>query len=207
MSFEILWTSFDPNSALKHLVGGGAAYAKVDLTAYKAAASVAAAKTALNTALGGVGAIKMGAFSGQMSFDPGRTFVDSEYNDLYGPLKGGVRKDMVKPVLTLPLTEFDEEKLPLIYAGATITAGTAVKTLTAGNLQTSDYLSNVILLVSYSGSELPVIFVLKNALCREAPQIQTVNKDKAILTVKFEAHFDPADVLKEPWEVIFPVVP
>ena len=57
-----------------------------------------------------------------------------------------------------------------------------------------------------SGSQEPVICIIKNALVDGNFNIDTADKEEAGLEVTFTGHFDPDEMDEEPWEIRFPVI-
>lgn len=77
-----------------------------------------------------------------------------------------------------------------------------------GKLEDSDYLENLALVGTMSGTEQPIIVVLDNALCTSGLDTETKDDDEAVLKMKFEAHASAKQVAdrKLPARIYFPPI-
>jgi len=73
------------------------------------------------------------------------------------------------------------------------------------NLQESDYIDNIVLLAEVSGNVSAFGIKLDNVLSTNSIEIGTQDKDSTVIPVTFEAHFDPADLDTEPWQLMMPI--
>lgn len=185
-------------SAENLILDAGHAYANIDLTALEST-DVATALTA---------GVSLGATRGGSSFAPGRTLRQIPADGLLGPTKGFIRRQTVAPVLTVNLLEMTPENLIKMIAGAS-GADTGALTddtqkITGGPIEAADYLDNVAIVATYSGTTVPVIIVVKNAIVLEAPNLATADEDETVTAVPFAGTFDPADLTDEPWAIYHP---
>jgi hypothetical protein len=89
-------------------------------------------------------------------------------------------------------------------AGATKTHD---KITSTGIIADADYLTNIAIVGTISGSGEPFIGIIKNALGDGNLDIKTADKDEAGVEAQFTAHYDPADLDDVPWEIRNPVRP
>lgn len=77
-----------------------------------------------------------------------------------------------------------------------------------GKLEDKDYLENIALVGTMSGSEQPIIVILDNALCTSGLDTETKDDDEAVLKMKFEAHASAKQVAdrKVPARIYFPPI-
>lgn len=130
-----------------------------------------------------------------------------------GPLKGARRIVNVYARITANLIEMTAENFLLALPGADATAypddvsKTHDSIRRIRNIQLTDYVDNIALVGTISGSDQPIICIVENALADGNLQLSTADNDEAALTIQFTAHFDPADLDTEPWEVRYPTIP
>lgn len=99
--------------------------------------------------------------------------------------------------------------------GATITQGDGTtapanyKIITSGGaIKDSDYLTNIALVGTVSGTNDPIIVVLDNALCTSGLEMELKDDDEAVVTMTFEAHAnqDQVENLALPARIYYPTV-
>lgn len=85
--------------------------------------------------------------------------------------------------------------------GATIVTG-------KGKLENSDYIKNVALVGTYSGSDEPVIVILDNVLSDGGLEFSVEDNNEAIVTMTLKAHADAGQVADRalPMRIIFPAL-
>lgn len=106
------------------------------------------------------------------------------------------------------IKEISEEAiLNALATGTSIAGTTGYKKITARNyILDTDYLDNVVWVGRLSGSLIPVIIVVKNALSIGGLTLNTADKAEATLTTTFTGHY-AADKLDEPpFEIHYPDV-
>jgi len=180
------------------ILDAGELYFNIDVSALEAT-DLASALTA-GTAVGGT--------RGGSTFNPGRTLRDIPADGKLGPTKGLIRRQNVAPVLTVNMLEMTPDNLIKAIAGAA-GADTGATTddyqkITGGPIESGDYITNVALLATYSGTTNPVIILVENAIVMEAPEIGTVDEDEVVMSVAFAGTFDPANPTTEPWAIYHP---
>lgn len=85
--------------------------------------------------------------------------------------------------------------------GATIVTG-------KGKLENSDYIKNVALVGTYSGSDEPVIVILDNVLSDGGLEFSVEDNNEAVVTMTLKAHADAGQVADRalPMRIIFPAL-
>lgn len=78
-----------------------------------------------------------------------------------------------------------------------------------GKLEDTDYIDNLALAGTMSGTEQPIIVVMDNALCTSGLDTETKDDEEAVLKMKFEAHASAEQVAdrKLPARIYFPPIP
>lgn len=78
-----------------------------------------------------------------------------------------------------------------------------------GTLDNSDYIKNLGLVGTITGSKEPIIVVLDNALCVSGLEGETKDNEEMVITMEFQAHADPDQVAnrKLPARIYFPPIP
>ncbi|EHI69779.1 hypothetical protein ACVRY7_07835 [Streptococcus ictaluri] len=75
-------------------------------------------------------------------------------------------------------------------------------------LENTDYIANLGLVATLSGTDKPVIVILDNALCTSGLEFDTKDNEEAVITMTFEAHAneDQIDNLTLPCRIYYPEV-
>lgn len=68
----------------------------------------------------------------------------------------------------------------------------------------SDYLKNIAIVGTLSGSTYPVVIIIKNALCLDGLQVKMEDEKDITLPVTFTGHVDPATPNLMPYEIRYP---
>lgn len=154
----------------------------------------------------------LGATNDGNTFTIEQDVREIEVDGARGPVKGLRRIIEVRAQIVANLLELTAENLKTALAGSTMedypdgeekTHDKISRKLTIAD---TDYIGNVALVGEISGSQEPVICIIKNALVDGNFNIDTADKEEAGLEVTFTGHFDPADMDDEPWEIRFPVI-
>lgn len=72
------------------------------------------------------------------------------------------------------------------------------------NIELSDYIDNITWVGTLSGSNKPVIIVVKNALNTEGLALQTQDKNQAVVACTFSGHYDMNELQSPPFEIYYP---
>lgn len=154
----------------------------------------------------------LGATRGGNSFSIEQDVREPEIDGSPGPLTGTRRVVEVRPTLTANLLEITRENIMLAIAGSEATAypdeaaATHDSIRRRRNITAADYITNIALVGTISGSDEPVIFIIYNALQTDNFEIGTEDRDEGVLELTLTGHFDPADMTVEPWEIRYPRV-
>lgn len=149
----------------------------------------------------------LGATRGGNTFTIEQEVREIEIDGARGPVKGLRRVVSVRAQIVANLLEMTTENLKAALAGATVEENGTHDIITRKlTIKDSDYLKNVALVGEISGSQEPVICIVKNALSDGNFSVNTADKDEAGLEVTFTGHFDPENLDEEPWEIRFPKI-
>mgnify|MGYP001014075690 FL=1 len=121
-----------------------------------------------------------------------------------GPVKGSRRITKVAVKITAKFVEFTTDIIKMAIPGTTSTdypelEPTHDEIRAALQIALTDYIDNIALVGEKSGTNEPMIFLIENALSDGGFEVGTVDNDESGMTIQFTAHFDPADLDKEPW--------
>lgn len=72
------------------------------------------------------------------------------------------------------------------------------------NIELSDYIDNITWVGTLSGSNKPVIIVVRNALNTEGLVLQTQDKNQAVVATSFSGHYAMEDLQSPPFEIYYP---
>jgi len=154
---------------------------------------------------------KLGATRGGASFKVEQELKDIEVDGARGPVKGNRRITNVKPSITAELLEITQDNLVLAFPGAVKTLSSDSKTYTISRdttLEETAYFDNVALVGTISGSDDPVVIIIKNVLAEGDFELGTEDKDESTVPITFIGHFDPVAISAgdntEPWEIRYP---
>lgn len=152
----------------------------------------------------------LGATRGGNSFVVEQDVREIEIDGAKGPVKGARRVIEVRTRLTTNLLELSLENMLMAIPGSTSTASpddtaaTHDRITRSRNIIGTDYLENVALVGTISGSDEPIIIIVRNALNDQNFEIGTEDRDETVLEVQFTGHFDAANLDLEPFEIRYP---
>lgn len=157
----------------------------------------------------------IGATAGGGSFSAVPTIRRIEVDGIKGATKGFEALDEWVVTMTANVKEITAEALQMALAtGAsedvkspTTASENNYKKITAANeIADSHYIDNITWVGRLSGSELPVIIVMKNALCTNGLTLTTADKSEGVIALTLTGHYDPADLDAVPFEIYYPVI-
>lgn len=96
-----------------------------------------------------------------------------------------------------------------ISTGDGITTPEGAQVVTGkGRLENSDYIQNIALVGTYSGSDEPIIVILDNVLADEGLEFSVEDNNEAVVTMTLRAHADAGQIADRalPMRVIFPAL-
>lgn len=73
-------------------------------------------------------------------------------------------------------------------------------------IEDSDYIKNLALVGTLSGSSKPIIILIENALCLDGLQLKTQDSKDNTVAVTFTAHADPEDPNALPYKIYYPKI-
>jgi len=162
---------------------------------------------------GEAGEAALGATRGGSSFAINTEYRDMPVDGAKGPVKGGRRITKVEAVMTVNMVEIDATLLNKAIPGSTkadypsTPAKTHDKITRALALLTSDYITNVAIVGEVSGTTTKYfVGILKNVIADGNLEIGFVDNDESVISIQWKAHFDPAAMETEPWEIRWPIL-
>ena len=152
----------------------------------------------------------IGATQGGGSFSAVPTIRRIEIDGVKGAAKGLEALDEWVVTLTANVKEVKPEVIAMALASSkTEDSETPAdyQKITANNeIALGDYIDSIAWVGRLSGSQNPVIIVIKNALCTNGLTLTMADKAEGVVALTFTAHYDPADLEKPPFELYYPKV-
>lgn len=153
----------------------------------------------------------IGATSGGGSFSAVPTMRRIEVDGVKGAAKGLQNVDEWVITITANVKEFTAETIKLSLIGATGTPTAAqptgyTKITASSELKLTDYINNITWVGRLSGSEKPVIIVVKNALSTNGLSLTMADKAEGMIPITFTGHYDPEKLAELPFEIYYPDV-
>ena len=163
---------------------------------------------------GEIGEAALGATRGGSTFAINTEYRDMPVDGAKGVVKGGRRITRVEVMLTVNMVEIDATILAKALPGSDTAdyPNTPSKThdqiTRALDIALGDYITNVAIVGEVSGAASTYfIGILKNVLADGNLEVALVDNDESVLSIQFKAHFDPATITTEPWEIRWPLTP
>ena len=122
----------------------------------------------------------------------------------YGNLKNFKLLDEVAPTLTVNLMELTKANLMAAIPTLRETSAGGYAILKPDDVLSTDYITNVALLGTLSGTNDPVICILKNVMSSGEVSLKLDNKNETVLSITFVGHYDPAALSDHPFEIRWP---
>jgi len=156
----------------------------------------------------------IGATSGGNTFTVEREIKEIEIDGARGKVKGARRIISENASLTINLLEMSAENFKLALTAADLSdvmdeAGTtkiADKIKPRGKILDTDYLTNIALVTTVSGTDQPCVIILKNALADDEIELELEDTEEGTPEITISAHYDPANLSEVPYEIHYPVV-
>lgn len=137
-------------------------------------------------------AIVAGATRGGATFETGKETRHVEVDGMRYPVKGLQRIDGYTPTLQATLLEMSVSNLERLLGSTTRGVAGGFNTLDlSAEIASDDYIPNVALLATLSGSDDPVILVLRNVIMTESASLAFEDKNEAGIEATFTAHVSP----------------
>lgn len=152
----------------------------------------------------------VGATQGGGSFSAVPTVRKIEIDGVKGAAKGLEAIDEWVVTITANVKEVCVESLKLALATARETKPEApagyTKITAAPDITLEDYLDNLTWVGRLSGSEKPVVIVVKNALSTNGLSITMADKAEAVIPVTVTGHYDADNLDEVPFEIYYPAI-
>ena len=154
----------------------------------------------------------LGATKGGNTFTIEQEIREMEADGARGPMKGGRRIIRSVARCVANLVEITADNIVVMLPGAAKEdfpaeiGKTHDKITRIRDIQDGDYINNVALVGKITGADENFIGIVENVLADGNISANAVDKDEAAVEVQFTAHFDPADMDTEPWEIRQPVI-
>lgn len=158
----------------------------------------------------------IGATSGGNSFTVERDVKVIEVDGTRGKTKGFRRIIEENASLTINLLEMSADNFKLALGAADVSdiketiegieTKVADKIKPRGVIQASDYLKNVALVTTVSGTDQPCVVILYNVLSDDEFSLELEDREEGKPAITLSAHYDPANLTDPPYEIRYPVV-
>lgn len=146
-----------------------------------------------------------GATRGGATFETGKETRHVEVDGMRYPIKGLERIDGYTPTLTVTMIEMSAANLQRLLGSSTATPlGNFTTIDLSAEIASTDYITNVALVTTLSGSEDPVILVLRNVLMTESASLAFEDKSEAGIEATFTAHVSPCSPYTSPVTLYVP---
>lgn len=162
----------------------------------------------LNYGLQGLERI-LGATEGGATFNIEQDIYEPEIDGLPGALAGTRRVTAVHPRITARLLEQTTENIVLSLAGSEYAPDTDgdydVITRKGYVIPTGDHVQNIALVGRVTGTNKPIICMIKNAIADGGFEFGMEDENEAGPELQFTGHFSAENLDEEPWEIRNPI--
>ena len=152
----------------------------------------------------------IGATQGGGSFSAVPTVRRIEIDGVKGAAKGLEALDEWVVTITANVKEVSADAIALALASSTSAPADQPEgytKITANNaIDLDDYLENIAWIGRLSGSDKPVIIVVKNALNTNGLSLTMADKAEGVIALTFTGHYDPTELDSPPFEIYYPEV-
>lgn len=148
----------------------------------------------------------IGATSGGNEFDVKPKTRDVKCDGIKGTAKGLTRLTNIEVTLKANFLEVTSDILIMALMADVDTTSNSDYDIITGKTEIalSDYIDNIALVGRLSGSHLPVIIILKNALSSDGIKFSNKDSSDNVLPVTFTASIDPENPTVSPYEIRYP---
>lgn len=151
----------------------------------------------------------LGATEGGATFTVEQDIYEPEIDGLPGPLAGTRRVTAVHPRITARLLEQTTENIVLSLAGSEYEPDAEgeydVITRKGYVIPTGDHVQNIALVGRVTGTDKPIICMIKNAIADGNFEFGMEDESEAGPELQFTGHFSAEDLDAEPWEIRNPI--
>ena len=147
----------------------------------------------------------VGATRGGNQFVIEPTFREMLADGAPGAVKGSQRMTRVDVKLTVNFLELTTANIKLFLPGSeSVVDGNTEKITRKCQISAGDYLKNLTLVLAKNGTDELFAIKLLNPLCTNGLDFTGAEDDETVIAAEFLAHFDPAALDIEPWEIFNP---
>ena len=192
MSWPKVFSGFTEDTAKNLLLDAGAFFKNFDVGTDTFDSAVTAGKL-------------LGATSGGGSFNAVPTVRKIAVDGVKGNAKGLQQIDEWVVTITSNMKEVSEKVLLAALGAAASESVTSYKKITAHNyFQLTDYIENITWVGKLSGSDTPVIIVVKNAISLGGLSLNMADKAEAVVAITFTGHYDAGELDSPPFDIYYP---
>jgi len=156
----------------------------------------------------------IGATSGGNTFSAIPTFRQPSIDGVRGRFKGGEILQSWEVTLNTNMLEISDKVIEYALASSNKTDATILGAaqsnyfkITANNqVALTDYVNNITWVGTISGSNNPVIIVIKNALSDGGFSLNPQDSADIVATLNFMGHYDSTDLDNPPFEIYYPKI-
>jgi len=157
-------------------------------------------KVYIGTSLGQV----LGATKGGNVMEINRTFRDIRPDGAKGKVKNFRYLENVEAMLTVRLMEVTEQNIVYALAGSSLLS----HVITGGEIAAATYINEIAIVAEIKGitattESTAVTIVMTNCLVEGPLTMNLPESGDVEIELKFHAHFDPAALTTEPWNITF----
>lgn len=149
----------------------------------------------------------LGATRGGGQFNAVPTVRQIEVDGVSGRAKGMEVIDDWDVSLQANVLEIKKETIvsALIASEVTNASVEGYEKITAKQMiELDDYIDNITWIGTISGSDLPVIIVVKNVLNTGGLRVKTEDKNESVLSMQFYGHYEQGELDSPPFEIYYP---
>lgn len=152
----------------------------------------------------------IGATQGGGSFSAVPKVRRIEIDGVKGAAKGLEALDEWVVTITANVKEVSADAIALALASSTSAPAEQPEGYTKisanNDIALDDYLDNIAWIGRLSGSQTPVIIVVKNALNTNGLSLTMADKAEGVIALTFTGHYDPENLDSPPFEIYYPEV-
>ena len=152
----------------------------------------------------------LGATAGGGSFSAVPSIRRIEVDGVKGAAKGMESIDEWVVTMTANVKEITAESIKVALAAAKAETADVpsgyTKITGKSEIEAEDYLDNMTWVGRLSGSDEPVIIVVKNALATNGLTISFADKTEGLIPITVTGHYDASDLETPPFEIYYPTV-
>lgn len=171
-------------TALNTVLDAGEVWINIDVTALEDGS----ATDPWGDATAASGAVRLGGTRGGNTFAVNRVIRQMPVDGAIGPIKGFNRRQTSTPTLTVNALEISEENVEYAIAGANNAAAGVFAKITGGEIEDTDYITNVAIASTVKGTDTPIVIVITNAMVMEAPELTFTDEDEVVMSISFVGH-------------------